>query len=257
MGYYDTTLSSFASTCEGVIPILQRRISQRLKTHIRVFPVSEVGSRFYSTRQGRWASRDPIGEVENFTKSVIRRWRVVTLLFRKIKPHLYSSFFNSPLFYVDADGRDENYWPPGNNAPTYPVILPIDPPPAPSGCPTKKSGLDQSYFGPWCKDNDFPHIDPSTKCPLDCYRSLPGLSGQQCCYDEDGDLATDENLPDIGDSPDKVSPASGKDADGNCKFDDLGLILGHIIEDLLPGMIEDALSEIGENLPPGFPMVPY
>ncbi|MDI6810049.1 MAG: RHS repeat-associated core domain-containing protein, partial [Candidatus Eisenbacteria bacterium] len=81
------------------------------------------GYRYYSPELGRWLSRDPMG--------------------RRIKPNLYAGLLNDPIRCVDADGRDESYWPPGNNAPPGGVISPDPNPPSPSppsdgpSCPAK------------------------------------------------------------------------------------------------------------------------
>jgi RHS repeat-associated protein len=162
------------------------------------------GYRFYSPGMSRWLNRDPIGEAGGV--------------------NLYQFVGNVPTSALDPLGLAS-----GTNDPKYPVVLPIDPPAAPTGCPAKASGLNQSFFGPWCRDQDYPHKLPDGTC-LECYRSLPGRSGQQCCYDENGDLLPGE----LGTSPDKVSPASGKDADGNCIYENLEIFIGHIVKDYIP-----------------------
>jgi hypothetical protein len=67
--------------------------------------------RWYSPSTGRWLSRDPIGD----------------------RPNLYAGLLNNPVEYVDADGREESYWPPGHNSPpkTPPFPYPPSTPPGP------------------------------------------------------------------------------------------------------------------------------
>ena len=68
------------------------------------------GLRYYSPGIGRWLSRDPMG--------------------RRVTPNLFAGMLNNPIRYIDAGGRDESYWPPGNNAPPG-SVTPPDPTPAP------------------------------------------------------------------------------------------------------------------------------
>jgi len=63
MGYFNTTSCSSASTCESVVPILQRRISPGLKPLTRVSPLSVLGLRYYKPELSCWINRDPIGEL--------------------------------------------------------------------------------------------------------------------------------------------------------------------------------------------------
>jgi len=43
---------------------------------------------------------------------------------KRVNPGLYAGLLNDPIKYIDADGRDESYWPPGNNAYTGGLISP-------------------------------------------------------------------------------------------------------------------------------------
>jgi len=78
-----------------------------------------------------------------------------------------------------------------------------------------------------------PMRDPQTHpAATACYRSLPGLSGQQCCYNTVGQL--------IEESPDIVSPATGRNADGTCKFCKLDWkFWGHVGIDYVPAKIKE------------------
>ena len=60
--------------------------------------------RYYDPVSGRYLTKDPLE--------------------RRINPGLYAGLLNDPLKYIDADGRDDLYWPPGNNAYTGGVISP-------------------------------------------------------------------------------------------------------------------------------------
>jgi RHS repeat-associated protein len=74
------------------------------------------GHRFYNPEIGRWASRDPVSP----------------------KCNLYTGLLNNPVKYVDGDGRDESYWPPGQNDPPSKVPWPI---PTPGPVPPTAPGV--------------------------------------------------------------------------------------------------------------------
>lgn len=76
---------------------------------------------YYHPEEGRWISRDPIGD----------------------KANLYSGLLNNPVKYIDADGRDESYWPPGRNLPPTTPPFPYPPwtPPGPVPGTDKPGGI--------------------------------------------------------------------------------------------------------------------
>ncbi len=70
----------------------------------------------------------------------------------------------------------------------------------------------------------------------ECFRSYPpiqtseGVSGQQCCYDENGKLITGGSA---AGTPDKTSTCKGEDAQG-VMTTDYGILLGHYTNDVRP-----------------------
>lgn len=55
-----------------------------------------------------------------------------------IKPNLYRCLLNNPYSYLDEDGRDEVYWPPGNNAVASAVSSPERQPEGSSASPPRR-----------------------------------------------------------------------------------------------------------------------
>ena len=69
-----------------------------------------------------------------------------------------------------------------------------------------------------------------------CYRSYPaietteGMSGQQCCYDEHGQLITSGSG---AGTPDKVSTCAGEDEHGDMTIN-YSRVIGHMTKDVIP-----------------------
>lgn len=49
-------------------------------------------------------------------------------------------------------------------------------------------------------------------------------------------------------SPDRVSPASGRDGYGRCKFENPALLAGHLVADYVPGLARDLMEDLIEEL---------
>jgi hypothetical protein len=97
---------------------------------------------FYNPQVGRWANRDPMGEIGGI--------------------NLYGFVANDPLILTDTDGRD--WWPP-SKWPKWPKSKPkppTPPPPSPKGPPTP-SGC-PGFESQWPKD------------PCDTLKSLPNAT---------------------------------------------------------------------------------
>ncbi len=86
----------------------------------------------------------------------------------------------------------------------------------------------------WAKDRG--NIQKNHSGATECFRSYPyvktseGKSGQQCCYDEKGNLITQGTG---AGTLDKVSPCSGEKSNGNMKVK-LSILIGHFINDVKP-----------------------
>jgi len=114
--------------------------------------VSDVyyyGYRFYQPEVGRWVSPDPQGN----------------------KSNLYQGLLNNPIKYVDADGRDESFWPSGfNEPPNIPVPLPYPPWESPGPVPSEPGA-----YGPYYPEPDW-------------FRN-PADEGKPCCCKPPAELS--------------------------------------------------------------------
>ena len=90
-------------------------------------------------------------------------------------------------------------------------------------CPPRAPG--PTLGDGWCLDLAF--IEQFHPGADTCYRGYGENAGKQCCYDSDGWLIDDDELPAAG-TPDFVAPATAEAIDGSCDWlRDPGLILVH------------------------------
>jgi len=154
-------------------------------------------NRFYHSQLGRWVNRDPIG-------------------YDAGDMNLYEYVGSRPTFFQDPEGLAYGKKPKGKATPI-------------KSCPPKNPGNEMGDG--WCSEgaNSF---HPGAK---ECFREPRGPGpGNQCCYDDGGNLITDG--PGAG-TPDRASPAGGEDDCGDCTWD-YGITPGfHFILDVLPHLI--------------------
>jgi hypothetical protein len=147
--------------------------------------VHYYGYRFYMPEMGRWASRDPIGELSvlsNVLKHTAKENARVILWLSHQPSYLFS--YNMPLDHFDADGLYGNPIS-GPNGPVGPSSPPNFPAagPAPIDC----SGYD-NLSGATCKDcagNTQPDTYPSTAKSIclafkQIYTGLPNQNAAAC-----------------------------------------------------------------------------
>lgn len=91
------------------------------------------------------------------------------------------------------------------------------------GCPPLAPG--RMTADGWCLDVMFiAQMHPGADT---CYRGYGEYEGRQCCYDSDGCLIGDDDVPAAG-TPDFVGPATAELADGSCDwFRDPGRVIAH------------------------------
>ena len=146
-------------------------------------------ARWYDPTTGRFISRDPLRELI-----------------------AYCFCRNNPMTHIDVSGETVS-----GQTSSFPGV---------PDCPENEEDLvcELDEKGNWCRDTTF---SPYTHPGLACYRSLGGISGQQCCYDDTGVLREV--------SPDIITPASGLASDCyRCDFS-WPRIIGHIFVDFIPG----------------------
>jgi hypothetical protein len=102
-------------------------------------------------------------------------------------------------------------------------------------CPCKNPDLEKVKLNDgWAKDTG--DISKYHKGANECFRSYPpiqtleGASGQQCCYDSNGNLITDGSG---AGTPDKVSTCIGENEAGRMLYRYEG-VLGHYRKDVKP-----------------------
>jgi hypothetical protein len=169
-------------------------------------------SAYYAAHLGRWLVRDPVEYQGEF--------------------NLYGYLGDAPTGAVDPLGLYQMGLAVAcNQSPPPPPPRKIPP------CPKKNPGGSQGDG--WCSEGQN-RLHPGSK---ECFREITsggGTSGNQCCYDGNGDLITDG--PGAG-TPDERSPACGENSRGECRWN-VGGVAEHLIWDVIPHVC----SEIWQGL---------